>query len=360
MSIEINLHPVRGSRRELRELLEELGYRPCNHLWKWPRGTLNYHWFDPKEHRSYDGVEANIARPDEKEFERLGRCSWMLHTRTRVWASPDDQEHQNKTIREARRRFGGNFYNDWYGVNRYTCIEPDGRDAISRGIYLVYERVKDNLKAVTYSLPEGSVISNKKPKNESEKKIFDLMGSVDPVRVLYNALVPFAVASLEHFFSQTFKIFVAYDDNTKQKLRQQTRKIEMTDLLAVREGSKSIEDIVAGWYSFQNIDSIHKAFSEWFSIDIWNMLRSSKVPNDNLTVLADALNGIIEFRHGIIHRYEIDRHLDRKQILVILETSIAIIEVFTEHVERLRGFPVRQTYEPEPESDDASPLSDSH
>jgi hypothetical protein len=132
----------------------------------------------------------------------------------------------------------------------------------------------------------------------------------------------------------------------------------MTDLLAVQEGSKSIEDIVAEWYSFQNIDSIHKAFGEWFSIDIWHMLRSSKVPNDNLTVLADALNGIIEFRHGIIHRYEIDRQLDRKNIQVILETAIAVIEVFTEHVERSRGFPVRETYEPEPEGDDTFPLSE--
>jgi hypothetical protein len=61
----------------------------------------------------------------------------------------------------------------------------------------------------------------------------------------------------------------------------------------------------------------------------------------HLTVLAEALNGIIEFRHGIIHRYEIDRQLDRKKIAVLLETTIAVIEVFTEHVERGRGFPVR-------------------
>jgi hypothetical protein len=353
MSIEIFFHPARGSRQELKKLLEELGYCPCDHLWNWPRGTLNYHWFNPKEHRSYDGVEATITRPNEKNFERLGRSSWMLHTRTRVAASPDDQEYQNKTIREAKRRFGGNFYNDWYGVNRYTRIAPDGRDAISRGIYLVYEQVTTNLRAVIISLPEG-FIPKKEPKTASDKKIVDLMGFVDPVRMLYNALVPFAVASLEHFFNQTFKIFLAYDDNAKEKLARQTRKVEMTDLLAVREGSKSIEDIVAEWYSFQNIDSIHRAFAEWFSIDIWNILRSSKVPNDNLIVLADALKAIIEFRHGIIHRYEIDRQLNRKEITVILETSIAVIEVFTEHVERSRGFPVRETYEPEPVSDDTS------
>jgi uncharacterized protein YutE (UPF0331/DUF86 family) len=50
---------------------------------------------------------------------------------------------------------------------------------------------------------------------------------------------------------------------------------------------------------------------------------------------------MIEFRHGIIHRYEIDRELDREQISTVLETSIAIIEEFTTHVEKSRGLPIR-------------------
>jgi hypothetical protein len=93
-------------------------------------------------------------------------------------------------------------------------------------MYLVYERVTTNLQAVIISLPEG-FIPKKEPKTRSQKKIVDLMGYVDPVRMLYNALVPFAVASLKHFFSQIFKIFPAYDDKAKQKLARQTRKIEM-------------------------------------------------------------------------------------------------------------------------------------
>ncbi len=52
-------------------------------------------------------------------------------------ASPDDKEHQNKTIREARRKFGGNFYNDWYGRNRYISVRADGRDAVSRAMFLL-------------------------------------------------------------------------------------------------------------------------------------------------------------------------------------------------------------------------------
>ena len=168
------------------------------------------------------------------------------------------------------------------------------------------------------------------------------MGERDPARVVYNALVPFAVASLEHFFSQTFKIFMAYDHKAKERVKQEKRrKVEMADLLAVREGTKSVEDIIADWYSFQNIDSIHHAFNEWLSIDFWKILRNGKVPDDNLTLLDEALNRIIEFRHGIIHRYDIDRRLDHKQTVAIFDTAIAVIDEFVKYFEQKRGVSVR-------------------
>lgn len=103
-----------------------------------------------------------------------------------------------------------------------------------------------------------------------------------------------------------------------------------------------MEDIIADWYSFQNIESIHKAFSEWFSIDLWKILRGGKLPNDDITLLSDALDTIIEFRHGIIHKYNLDRELSRHKIIKIFETTISIIEAFVSHIENLRGFPIRE------------------
>ena len=353
MSIEIILHPQKATRNDLRMLLEELGYKPCEHLWKWSKGTLNYHWFHASEYKSFDGVEATVSKPNKNRIKRLGPCSWMLHTRTRASASPADKEKQNKTIQEARKRFGGRFYNDWYGVNRYTNIKPDQRDAISRGMYLLYEGVTRNLNAVIFSLPEGHKQS-KKPKDAYERRITEFVGAIDPTRVLYNALVPFAVASLEHFFGETFRIFLAHDEAAKLKIQQQSRKVELSDLLAVRDGVKSVGDIISDWYSFQSIDSIHKAFSDWILIDFWKILRNSKVSDSNLTLLADALNSMIEFRHGIIHRFDVDSQLDYDDIVTILKTSIAIIDAFTKHVEDMRGFPIRDTYGPEQGDNDPS------
>jgi len=349
MSVEIILHPAKASKEDLRSLLEELGYKPCQHLGQWAKGSLNFHWFEFEGFKSYDGVEANIAKPSKEQQERLGRCSWMLHTRTRIAASPDDKAQQNKTIREAKRRFGGNFYNDWYGKNRYIQIQPDGREPIARGLFLLRERVNRNISLVRIALPNEHQFPQE-AKTKYDKEIADFIGSMHPSRILYNALVPFAVASIEHFFGQTFRILLKYDKKAAEKLHQQSRKVDMADLLEVRDGSKTVEDIVGDWYSFQNIDSIHKAFLDWFSIDFWKVIRQSKKVGNNVVMLEEKLNEIIEFRHGIIHRYEIDTGLDKSQIEEILQASAAVIEAFVEYMEKSRNLVIIDRYVTEDEN----------
>ena len=271
MSIEVTLHPKRAGRDDLRKFLQEQGYLPCEHLWDWPKGSLNFHWYEYADYLSYDGVEATIYKSSSDEHQ-LGPCEWALHTRTRSSASPADKDQQDKTIRLARTKFGGNFYNDWHGKNRYTRRESDHRDAPSRGIYLTYKSVTNYISAVKYSvsMTEGLKVRT------GDKKIEELMGTIDPMRVLYNALVPFYVAIIENFFSRCFKILLRYDAQAQEKLKQQSRKVELGDVIAIKNGDKNLEDVVAEWYSFQNIDSIHKAFSEWLGIDFWKIIRTKK------------------------------------------------------------------------------------
>lgn len=174
-----------------------------------------------------------------------------------VSKSARDRDYQNFVIKTARKRLGGNFVNDCYGRNRYTPVKDDGRNATARGIYLCYENATSRLRAVQYALP--------KPLASMEKlvgtKLRDL-AQADPTRVLYNALVPFAVAALEHFFSQSSKILLRHDVKAQARLLQQPKKIDVADALAIRDGKKTIEDVVADWYSFQSISSIHAAFHE--------------------------------------------------------------------------------------------------
>jgi len=337
MSVEVVLHPINATRDQLRRFLEQRGYRATKHLWDWPKGTLNYHWFDDTDYRSFNGVEATIYPPtDEEALKKLGQCDWAVHTRTRASASPDDKKEQNELIRSARKLFGGSFYNDWHGKNRYTQMTKDRRDAASRGIYLAYEFVSQNIIAVRFALPE--------PNEGLEKLVgtkLEALATADTTRVLYNALVPFAVAALEHFFSQCFKILLRYDTAARKRLEKQTRKIELSDVLAIESGAKSIEDAISDWYSFQNITSIHNAFSDWFGIDFWKLLRKRKKVGRRISMLESRLNQLIDFRHGIIHRFSIDVEISKQQIQEVFDLALAIIDVFVDHLEKNHGKLIR-------------------
>lgn len=336
MSIEIWLNPKRASRDEIKLFLESLGFKPASHLWNWPKGSINCHWFEEKDFQSFDGVEATIYPPSKDQQNELGQCLWALHTRTRASASPADKEQQNRVIRLARLRFGGNFCNDWYGRNRYTQVAPDPRDAVSRGIYLAYGYVTRSIRAVRFALPAP---------NKSFKTLVDTeleaLATLDPTRVLYNALVPFSVAALEHFFGRCFKILLRYEPKAQTRLKEQTKKVDMPDVLAIQSGEKTIEDVVANWYSFQNIASIHAAFSDWFGIDFWKLLRRRRKVGKKLPLLESRLNQLIKDRHGIVHHFLLNYEITKEQIEEILDLVLAIVDTFVDYLESSRAKVIR-------------------
>lgn len=181
--------------------------------------------------------------------------------------------------------------------------------------------------------------------NESLQKLvgtkLEGMAQADPTRVLYNALVPFAVAATEHFFSQSFKILLRFESRAQERLLQQSKKVDMADVLAIRDGKKTIEDVVADLYSFQSISSIHTAFHEWFGIDFRGIIRRRKKVGARLPFLERRLAELIEFRHGLVHRFEINTGLQKEQIEEILDLVRALIDVFVEALEKKRGTPIR-------------------
>jgi hypothetical protein len=199
------------------------------------------------------------------------------------------------------------------------------------------EFVSGNIRAVRFALPEPHAGFEKLVDTELEA-----LATGDPTRILYNALVPFAVAALEHFFSQSFKILLRYETAARKRLEKQTRKVELSDVLAIESGTKSIEDVISDWYSFQSISGIHNAFSDWFGIDFWNLLRKRKKVGRRISVLENRLNQLIELRHGVIHRLSIDVGMRKQHIQEVLDLALAVIEVFVDHLETDHGKCIRK------------------
>jgi hypothetical protein len=338
MSIEVTLYPSQGTRKELVAFLKARRYEPSRHFWEWPTGTVNLHWFEREDYTSFDGVEASVYQPSEEELLKYGGdCKWALHTRTRAGGSAGDRHQQNETIRAARKRFGGNFYNDWYGKNRYTPADASGQTPTARGLYMAYEHTRGIIESVKCALP------NPIPSfaNLTGTKLATLELS-DPSRMLYNGLVPFAVAALEHFFSQAFKILLQYDAGAKKRLASQiSKKVDFADALALSKKEKAIEDIVADWYSFQSLDGIQKAFSEWLDIDIWKLLRQKRKVGRRIDWLEKRFKDLIKFRHGVVHQFEVDPTLTKEGIEEIFDLSISIVDAFIDHIESSRGENIR-------------------
>ena len=337
MSIEFFYYPKAASREQLREHLLLNGFKSHKDLWRnWPDGSLNFYWFEEKDYKSITGVEATIFPPSDDIKAEHGECEWAINTRTHMSAGAFDKTQQNNVIRSARKKFGGTFINDWYGKNRYTPIEKDPRGPIGRGIFASYQLITSKLDDIKKTLPQPFI-----PPISDNKDLSHIISRVDPSRVIYNAMVPFSVAALEHFFGKSFKILLHYDEKAQKRLQEQSRKIDMQDVLAISSGAKTVEDIVADWYSFQNIQSINAAYKDWFGIDLWKILRQKRKVGHRIILLEKQFNNIIQFRHGVIHRFELDSDLSRDEIIVILNSAIILIESFIDYLETDRNIKIR-------------------
>lgn len=171
--------------------------------------------------------------------------------------------------------FGGSFYNDWHGKNRYSPLWEDPRDAVSRGIYLTYRHALHHTSALIFSIQTTS--DSFLPENQmkqQDKYIHDTLNQNHPMRILYNALIRFCVSGLENFFGNRFKILLRYEANAEL-------------------------NVVARWYSFRNLASIHKAYAEWLDIDFWKIIRQKGKFGKTIHVMENVITSIIDLRHGV-------------------------------------------------------------
>lgn len=277
MSIEIWQFPRQTTKVELISLLEQLGYVTGTNLyWPGPPGTISLFWSEPRDFKSTSGVDASVFPLDndgKKAWKTL--TDWGLRTRTSAWATSFDQDFQNQTVRRVRKAFGGTFYNDHFGHNRYTVIERRKSIPASRGIYGVLTRLIADLDSLEYALPpeKAFVLHTRKgeiKEGDDKTGVPQFTKRFDPDRVLYNALVPFLLATLEHFFRESFEIILMSDPMALRKLESQNRKVSFTEATAIARGDLTIWRVASDWYSFQNIDSIQRRFVKFSTLTFGN------------------------------------------------------------------------------------------
>lgn len=331
MGRDLNLYPEKASRDDLKKYIESLEFKKCKHLWDWPKGTLNYSWFDDRDFRSIDGVSADIYPVADEELKITGN-EWALHVRNLYGASWHDVKMLNDVLRGARKRFGGTIVGD-YGKNRYAPLWKDKSTPISRGISMIFLHIEQDLQSVKYALPDACMKPLEHTGGDKGRAFIEFTQSLDPARVIYNGLVPFAVAMFEYFFSRVFRILIAYDENALAKRMSHNTRVKFSTLLSVQSGEVSVEDVIADAYTFQNLDQLSKAYKEWLNIDVRNILYKKKRIGKKVSFLENRLSEIIQYRHGVVHHFQLDRSLDKEGYIEILEAVEASISTFLEYLE---------------------------
>jgi len=330
MSVEITLYTKKTTKTSLIKFLLENGFQKTKHFIEELNNdnTQYYIWYEFENYQSSTGVEATIQKISTEEQNNYKSSEWILHTRTRSSGSFEDKQKQNEIIRIARKKFGGTFYNDWYGTNKYINLEDYPKfsplekslSIISNNATDKIEKLKNCLKG--YQNETSSLISN-----IEHDFIKSLIKDNDPSIILYNSLIPFLVSVIEYFFSQSFYNYLKYEPNCRELITSEKIKIDISEALNLTYKINTIEGIVTKSYNFQNIESINRSYKKYLNIDIRSVLSCKKKIDSKVVRVIDKLDEILNARHSFVHELDINYDINKELYFGYLKTIEIIIDL---------------------------------
>ena len=262
---------------EVEEFLQFLGYERIK------KGF--FYWFEDTDYLSITGVFATVKKAEDNQIS-----VWL---RSQIFASNTDISHFNNTAKQLRKRFGGYFESD-FGKNRYIRDLKVDRVKAEAGCYQAFTNFENNLaKARIYTtyarfdvqMPPIGVIP-----------AFD---EANPIIISNNLVVPFLVSIVEEFFKSSYIAILRYSDKKIAILKNS--RVFPDDLLAISEGSLSVEDAVARSKSFQNIEKIVSNFKDLNRLlDLRGTLK--KPYRRRKESLYESIDKLFEQRHSLIHQ----------------------------------------------------------
>lgn len=337
MSVEITLYAKQATKTGLIKFLTTNNFQKARHFLDEMNtpDMISFMWFGFDNYESTTGVEATLIKASNDDKQKYNCSDWILHTRTRASGSFEDKQKQNEIIKTARQQFGGTFYNDWYGTNKYTNLADYSKlSPLEKGISLIASNSLEKLSQIRdcltgYKNEMSETLANIKP--ESMRA---LLISKDPSIVLYNSLMPFLVSILEYFFGQIFANYIKYNKSSRHLLTEEKLKIEISDVISILEKETSIEQIITQSYNFQNLDSINKAFKKYILFDVRATLSQKKKVNSNVVRILTNIEAILTARHKFVHQLDIDYGLSKERYLDNVATVEKAIELIIQRIKK--------------------------
>ncbi len=288
--------------KQVREVIDLLGYVRLDPGFRVPNMVANYHWFDAQDYRSWSGVELQI-------YDEEGQIA--VETRSTISRSYWDLDHQNRTIKLIRDLFGGTFETD-AGKSRY--LRPTGKPPlpISSGCYLSRWRFENALgKAMIYRQSRdlrGSIAVNK-PTG------IPTLDEINPRLLSNNLLIPFVIAVWEEFFRSTFAVILKYSMERERVLKKAS--LSHSQLEQIAGNQRPLEQAIAECFSFQRPSKIAANFL--LLNGRLDLGAAMKFPYRKRKLnLYQSIENLVEYRNAFVHSGETNPALYDDQLQQIL------------------------------------------
>lgn len=282
---------------------EKQEYFPCSK-------ARSYLWFHRENYESTRGCWLFLNKPDEDDPKGT---KLVFHAYSNAGRSYEDFEAQNNVIKALKKAYGGSIYNPQEGSQSYLFNDLPKLSSAEKACGFTYVDFQYNLNRASMAVSDISKHAIKM------MGLGDWYGSLDAGVIRNNTLLPFLIASIESFLKEFFIAYLETHPNVQEKIYEKKSKLEYSELKQLLSGEKTLAELEADNYTFQNLYSANNAYENYIDVDIFKVLNKRKRVKNKSRIVRDVIVEILDLRHKIIHAAYIDIGLDRNR----METYIA-------------------------------------
>ena len=304
MSLDLYLRSrVRPTEEEIERVILPLGWKRQDHHSK--SGTLSYNWFFREEFRSIRGCWLFVEYdPEEAPKDTQVR----FHSYSNAGRSYEDLDAQNAVLRTLRKHFGGSLFNPGEGNGSYLVNDIPKLSPAEKGCGMAYVYYQQNLGRATLLVDDLS------DRSIALSEFSDFFLTLDIGILRNNTLIPFLIAALETFLRELFTRYLELRPEIQERIYTARTKLEYSQLKDLLSGEKTLAQLEAEQYTFQNLASANVAYKRYLEIDLMKVLGVRKRWKSRIRNVREVIEEMLELRHKIIHSAYIDISLNREKV----------------------------------------------
>jgi len=290
-------------RKSVEKLILSLGFEPVDE----PSGRW-YWWFKTENYESIRGCKLYIEKADPIDKEVPKGTRTVFISSTNAGGSYEDLEMENNVIRKLKSFFGGLVYNpqeERYGYlkNNIPRLSP-----AEKRCGFVYNHFRNNLGRAMFAAADLD------PKFAGFKQIDEELATLDRSLITNNLVTVFLVSILETFLKDLFITYIKMHPEKQEMVFSKTSKIDYQTLRELLEKKKSLAELEADSYTFQNLASANAAYSTYVKINLFKLWSKKKKIGKKFYNVRETIEELIQLRHKIVHTAHIELDFDRAQL----------------------------------------------